>query len=120
VDYFKKINDTFGHQEGDLVLKKIADTIKTSFRDVDIKGRYGGEEFLILFPETEKENAHISAERFRKAIENLSHANDSMKITISGGIASFRPEDTALELLQRADGFLYEAKKQGRNRILFG
>lgn len=118
LDRFKAINDTFGHTAGDQVLKAVGEYLNGSVRDVDSVGRYGGEEFVMLLPETDKASAHRLSERLRKGIaamklDNLPH------ITISGGVATF-PEDgrTVDELLQKADAALYAAKKRGRNRVV--
>jgi diguanylate cyclase (GGDEF)-like protein len=118
LDYFKAVNDTFGHTAGDKVLKAVGEYLHGSIRDVDCVGRYGGEEFILLLPETEKAAAQRLAERLRKGIAVLDLGN-LPKVTISMGIASF-PEDgkNADELLLKADAALYEAKNKGRNRVV--
>jgi two-component system cell cycle response regulator len=118
LDYFKAVNDTFGHTAGDQVLKAVGEYLHESIRDVDSVGRYGGEEFVMLLPETDKADAHLLSERLRKGIAAMELGN-LPKITISMGVATF-PEDgrTADELLQKADAALYAAKNKGRNRVV--
>ena len=117
IDHFKSVNDIHGHQMGDKVLKEVAKKIQETFRDIDIIGRYGGEEFLIILPKTNKENAFGVAERCRKEIEKISfNLVKKLKISISGGIKEWKDE-SALELVNRADKLLYLAKENGRNRI---
>lgn len=115
IDFFKKVNDNYGHQFGDVVLKEVAKTISESIRETDSAGRYGGEEFLVVLPDTEKSIAFIIAERIREAVERLS-LPENVHVTISGGIAVLSGE-TAVELLDTADKQLYQAKNTGRNRI---
>ncbi|WP_425057907.1 hypothetical protein SCACP_24740 [Sporomusa carbonis] len=113
IDNFKSYNDTFGHVAGDVVLQKMAEIIKNSIRTVDIAGRYGGEEFVIILPGTKEEGAVAVAERIRKSIEryHLPHR----KITASIGIALAKKSDSVDSLLERADQSLYQAKRQGKN-----
>ncbi len=119
-DFFKSINDEYGHLTGDQVLKEIAAIIKENIREIDIAGRYGGEEFCVVLPDTDREGAQYAAERIRSATEQaLIKAYDTqIKTTVSVGIATF-PEDgkSMEELIDKADWALYRAKKQGRNRI---
>lgn len=119
LDNFKKINDTYGHLEGDKALKMVVEIIKNNIRSSDIIARFGGEEFIILFPQTEKEEACKITERIRQAIENETKKIYDLPLTISFGIATY-PEDgtTHEELLKRADRALYEAKKRGKNRVI--
>ncbi|MBI3099931.1 MAG: HDOD domain-containing protein [Planctomycetes bacterium] len=123
LDYFKKLNDTFGHLAGDQVLQEVARLIKTTSRDVDIVGRYGGEEFLCILPETDLEASIIYGERVRKAIELLGGLREAqypnLQIAVSIGIAAFDPaSDTTREaLIDKADKALYAAKERGRNRV---
>lgn len=119
IDFFKKINDTYGHEQGDLVLKLLAEIMQKNFRKNDVCCRYGGEEFIILIPNVTKEETYESAERFRKEvaqkfIENVGY------ITISIGIA-YWPESSKdiSEVFRFADKNLYEAKKSGRNCIKY-
>lgn len=115
IDFFKTVNDTYGHHMGDIVLEKLSEIIKATIRDADIAGRYGGEEFLIIFPEISEDEAFRAGERLRKNIEAVEFEN-RIKITISGGVAEYI-EETALELIEKADRNLYRAKENGRNRI---
>ncbi|MFP3896493.1 MAG: GGDEF domain-containing protein [Anaerolineales bacterium] len=118
LDHFKQVNDCYGHTIGDEVLKKITARCRDTLRKVDIFGRYGGEEFAVLLPETALEGAHKVAERLRHtAASPIATEKGSLTVTISLGVAATR-EDTsdAHELLQRADRALYEAKNSGRNR----
>ena len=122
IDFFKKVNDTWGHAAGDEALKLVAKTLDSSRRDADLCCRYGGEEFTVLLENTDGEDALRLAERLRRAIAALAFSFDQHKIplTLSLGVASF-PElhiKTASELLLLADEALYEAKKRGRNQAL--
>lgn len=122
IDYFKKINDTYGHPAGDLVLKGVANLLRETIRDIDIPARYGGEEFAAVLPGTDGKGAEMIAERLRKSIMNTSFSADgaSIKITISIGMAT-SPFDaeTKEELIGRADQALYHAKNGGRNRAVY-
>jgi diguanylate cyclase (GGDEF)-like protein/PAS domain S-box-containing protein/hemerythrin-like metal-binding protein len=120
VDYFKNINDTFGHETGDVVLKKMAGECKKILREVDIFGRIGGEEFGILFLNTDKKTSQILAERLRSHIEKIEVITSAGKInfTVSIGMVSFRGGNKSIdERLSIADQALYQAKESGRNRI---
>lgn len=123
LDHFKNINDRFGHATGDRVLKEFSKTCMEALRDVDVCGRMGGEEFAIFLPDTDRKGAKASAERLRKATENihlLSDKGEPIPISVSIGIALFdssNEEDNQDALLNRADKALYTAKRQGRNRV---
>lgn len=123
IDYFKKINDTFGHPVGDEILKGLVAELMANARDTDVVSRYGGEEFAIIFPETGAESARDAAKRIRALVEArafpLPGLGHSLRITISAGVAVF-PSDgaTPADLVARADAALYLAKKQGRNRVV--
>lgn len=121
IDFFKKINDNYGHNVGDEALKSFATILMKCVRDVDVVYRFGGEEFLILLPETETNGAAIATERMRGRIEShilKSKSVPSLRMTASFGISSFREEDTAyMDILKRADTALYAAKENGRNRV---
>ena len=121
IDHFKNVNDTHGHQCGDVVIKHIATKIDDMIRDTDFLARYGGEEFCCLLPEANLEAASILAERLRQAIEQEEVTYDDsqhLKITVSFGVASMNDGvESAEALLQKADEALYEAKKSGRNRV---
>jgi two-component system, cell cycle response regulator len=123
IDYFKAVNDGHGHDIGDEVLKEFANRIAANVRGIDLACRYGGEEFVVVMPETEVSLAFTIAERLRKSIETnpivISRAPGKLNITISIGIAgSEGPADTAEALLHRADQALYSAKRTGRNRVV--
>jgi two-component system cell cycle response regulator len=123
IDYFKAINDTHGHDAGDDVLREFATRMRKSTRGIDLACRYGGEEFVIVMPETDMAVATMVAERLRRRIasEPFSVGNDGGKIevTISVGIAALnRAKDNAAALLKRADQALYRAKRDGRNRVV--
>lgn len=120
IDHFKKFNDTWGHQTGDLVLREVAKCVRQSIRETDIAARYGGEEFAIILPETDLEGAAQFAERLRIKVENTSCQGPSgpLKVTISLGVASFpyNKVETTQELIKLADEALYVAKRNGRNQ----
>ena len=119
IDFFKKVNDTYGHASGDAVLRTVASIIKEHLRESDIPSRYGGEEFAVLLPYTHIEEAKIVGERLRKAVEETPIPIDkkNINVTISMGLAEFSPQETGEELFKRADSALYEAKEGGRNRV---
>lgn len=119
IDYFKSINDEYGHRKGDQILKEIAAVIKNCVRKVDTVARWGGEEFIILLPETNKEQAIKAAERIIDTMRNHEFLGISKKITVSIGIASV-PDisvESAEKLIDACDNALYEAKRKGRDRI---
>ena len=119
MDKFKKVNDTFGHQMGDTVLKATAKTALGVLKKGQILGRVGGEEFVILLPNTEKKQALIIAEKIRKQVEALHFDNPAIRITISMGIAVFPTHGTAeKDLLSKVDQALYAAKNWGRNQTV--
>jgi|LGOV01.1.fsa_nt_gb diguanylate cyclase (GGDEF)-like protein len=119
IDYFKKVNDKYGHQKGDIVLATIGKILRESIRSNDIAIRYGGEEFLILLPRTTQDQGIIVAEKIRETIENtVFDCKTNLKATASFGIASFQIEDTWDTVTKRSDEALYEAKSQGRNRVV--
>jgi diguanylate cyclase (GGDEF)-like protein len=118
LDYFKKINDTYGHLVGDEILKNIAKILKDILRNVDHIGRFGGEEFIVILPSTNLKNAVITAEKIRGAIANFVHNIEEQIIqtTVSIGIASYNPlDDDVNQIITRADQALYQAKSSGRN-----
>jgi two-component system cell cycle response regulator len=121
IDHFKRINDTFGHPVGDEALIALANCCRANLRTVDILGRYGGEEFLILLPETQHNKALEAAERIRKQVEAmvLPAAKGPLKLTISAGVATLDLESPVPldELIKNADDALYGAKAAGRNRV---
>ena len=119
IDYFKKVNDDYGHQVGDTVLTEVSDVILKSIRDIDTASRFGGEEFMVILPNTGRENAKMGAERMRVEIERHSFPEVERPITVSIGIAGL--PDPAIEnedrLIRCADCALYRAKQNGRNRV---
>lgn len=121
VDYFKHVNDTYGHKVGDLVLKKLAELCRATLRDVDIIGRIGGEEFAVLLPETGSEHAEEAAERLRAEIASAQVKLDSglpLRFTASLGVTTLCEIDANIDiLLDQADKALYRAKNEGRNRV---
>ncbi len=127
IDYFKKVNDQFGHNCGDLVLKKVVELGKDLMRKTDVFGRFGGEEFVALLPNTSTSQANIIAERFRMAVDAYVWDNNdsipkSLHVTISIGVAnsidfSNTESSDLATLIKKADGLLYQAKDQGRNRV---
>jgi diguanylate cyclase (GGDEF)-like protein/PAS domain S-box-containing protein len=116
IDHFKGINDTFGHDAGDNVLKKLAEIVKKEIRDTDIFARWGGEEFIILLPNTPVNGGAEFAERLRKKIEDTDFTNPET-VTVSLGVTAFKTSDTEDSFLKRVDDGLYLAKKNGRNRV---
>ena len=121
IDFFKKFNDTYGHQAGDAVLKQVAQTLKKISRTTDYVCRYGGEEMCVILPNTNAEEALHSAIRMNKAIEEKEfqlNNSETGKVTISVGVATF-PDNaqSAQELIEQADKSLYYAKNNGRNKV---
>ncbi|MDF2546193.1 MAG: signal transduction protein [Anaerosolibacter sp.] len=116
IDHFKKVNDVYGHQVGDHVLSKLAMFIKDNLRSMDIVGRYGGEEFMIILPETALAQGYMVADKIRQLVESMEWEEKNLKITISGGVTAWMDEG-ALKMVKKADDLLYQAKKNGRNRI---
>lgn len=119
IDHFKEINDTCGHNVGDHVIQKLAQIMSESVRSVDRTGRWGGEEFLILLPETGGEQAFGVAEHLRRHIEE-SDFSPACRVLISAGVAEYAPGDTIEKIVQRADEALYAAKEGGRNQTRLG
>ncbi len=120
VDHFKQFNDTWGHDVGDLVLKHVAKLLQNNIRSADIPCRYGGEEFVIVLPDTHLENAVRAAEKIRNVVEDtplvLEDQPEPLRVTLSLGVAELKKEDTLDTLIRRADQALYAAKRGGRNR----
>ncbi|MDZ7830717.1 MAG: diguanylate cyclase [Desulfobacterales bacterium] len=118
VDHFKHFNDTYGHLEGDRILRRVARMITSCMRTMDTAYRYGGEEFTVLLPETACDAALTVAERIKEAVntETLDHINDS-KVTVSIGVTEYTDTDSVSDLVKRADRAMYIAKQNGRNRI---
>ncbi len=122
IDYFKSINDTYGHDAGDDVLREFAIRIRKSIRGIDLACRYGGEEFVVVMPETDMAVATIVAERLRRRIAGepfpIEQGARSIEVTISVGLAGLGITDTAASVIKRADQALYRAKRDGRNRVV--
>ncbi len=119
-DHFKEYNDRYGHFVGDAILREVSQTIRESIRQIDLVGRYGGEEFMVILTETDREGAGFAAERIRQAIEakRIKVYDEDFHITVSIGIALF-PDDSrqAQPLIDKADQALYQAKQSGRNQV---
>jgi len=122
LDRFKAVNDTYGHPTGDVVLYETARILKETAREIDMVGRYGGEEFIAILPNTDEEEAARFAERVRAAVEAhlFRDEQNELRMTCSSGVASFPAEgvETPEELLKNADEALYVAKESGRNRVV--
>jgi two-component system cell cycle response regulator len=123
IDYFKAVNDSHGHDAGDDVLREFALRIRKSIRNIDLACRYGGEEFVIVMPETDMAVATMVAERLRRRIASepfaIQQGARSLEVTISIGIAARgESSDNAAAILKRADMALYRAKRDGRNRVV--
>ncbi len=122
IDYFKKFNDTFGHQVGDQVLRLVARTLTDNVKGRDIAARFGGEEFAIILPETGLESGLKVADILRKLVENKEVINKTShetlgRITLSVGVAEYKAGESISEFIERADAALYQAKRNGRNQV---
>ncbi|MCK4464044.1 MAG: diguanylate cyclase [Candidatus Omnitrophica bacterium] len=121
VDLFKKYNDTYGHLYGDRALRDIADILRNSIRKVDVAARYGGDEFVVILPETDMQGAEIVAKKIRQRVEEFPFAKKEdkppVRLTISIGIAAYRKDLEKKQFIDIADKALYQAKKQGKSRI---
>ncbi len=116
LDHFKKINDIYGHLIGDLILKRIGFILKENTRKYDLVSRFGGEEFIVLFPNTSSSRAKMVSERIRRKVKEDKYMS-KYKVTISGGLCEHEKNDTINKMKKRADKALYEAKHNGRDRI---
>jgi diguanylate cyclase (GGDEF)-like protein len=123
IDYFKTVNDTYGHLVGDQVIKLVAQSIKDVLRNTDIAVRYGGDEMLVVLPDTDKLKTRLIAERIRNVVKvaNIVHAEDGsnveVKVTISIGCTELAPNDNPVSFFERADANLYKAKESGRDQV---
>ncbi|MBM4363648.1 MAG: GGDEF domain-containing protein, partial [Deltaproteobacteria bacterium] len=120
IDHFKKINDTYGHASGDVVLKRVAEVVRAQLRAGDLFFRVGGEEFVLLLPGTTESMAQLAAEVLRGAIEmtDFEDGGKRIPVTVSLGVSDREPGDDAATLYRRTDERLYEAKRGGRNRVV--
>lgn len=116
LDYFKRVNDTFGHDVGDHVLQAVTGLVKENIRATDVVARWGGEEFMVLMTQADIQAARKAAEKLRVAIA-VHHFDKVNALTVSFGVAALEPQDDLNSLLKRVDDALYQAKKQGRNRV---
>jgi len=117
IDYFKDVNDRYGHEAGDEVLVKVAEIIKNTIRKTDIPARWGGEEFLVVLPKTNEKEAYLVAEKIRKNILDLLivHEKHQIKVSLSAGVAESKQTSSVEQLVKLADNYMYEAKSKGRN-----
>ncbi len=122
IDFFKKVNDVYGHLIGDDILKFLVTNVKTEIRDSDVFARFGGEEFIILLPDTNEDGAFSLADKIRICIENNPYEDEklSVPITVSIGVSQLQGEKLLRELIHRADEALYKAKEMGRNQVVIG
>jgi two-component system, cell cycle response regulator len=124
VDNFKRVNDNYGHQAGDIVLKKIADVLKKNLRKNEVLARYGGEEFIFVLPQTNMQDACMAAERFKSAVRSLKiliGKDKRLEISVSCGVYTAHPgrkEESVDSLIQKADHALYEAKESGKDQVI--
>ncbi len=124
IDFFKKVNDTYGHPAGDEVLKEIGKYLSENIREEDSLGRYGGEEFLVILPQTSQQGAYDLAERIRKGIKNTTirvqdnnKKDHNIRITLSVGVTTYKPNQPMDDLIKKADSALYSAKESGRDQV---
>lgn len=120
IDHFKKVNDNYGHQAGDEVLKTFAEVLKNNLRVTDLIARYGGEEFALLISDTSQKDAEIAAERVRAKVSELDFyipGNKIIRNTVSIGMTCYKTGEEVTNFIDRADKALYESKSSGRNRL---
>ncbi len=119
LDHFKKVNDTYGHTAGDIVLKTVAQETQRNLRNIDHIARYGGEEFILILTNSEKNDAMICAERIRKMVSRIEFEDmpPDFRITISVGVTEYQPSEVIQDAINRADTALYRAKLNGRNKV---
>jgi diguanylate cyclase (GGDEF)-like protein len=120
IDDFKMINDTYGHNTGDAVLKKVAQLLRQTIRKQDIVSRWGGEEFLLMLPDTDREGGSLIAEKIRERVhdETFSVDNQSFRVSITAGVSEYHPEIPIQRCIQRADDAMYQGKKTGKNKVV--
>jgi len=119
LDNFKVINDTFGHKQGDVVLQRVSRSIKEIIREEDVAGRYGGEEFIVILPNTDHDSAFKVAEKIRKSVKAINWGNPRIKITLSGGVSTLNKENIN-EFIDKTDILLYKAKHTGKDKVICG
>ena len=119
IDRFKKVNDKFGHDAGDELIKTLAKTVAKCLRETDMLARYGGDEFVILLSNTRRKGAMTLAEHIRQKVADSVAVSEEMPITVSLGVATIKNKDGGSDLFTRADQALLLAKKEGRNRAQF-
>lgn len=117
IDFFKNVNDTYGHDEGDKVLKYFADTLRQNLRKSDVYARWGGEEFILLMPHTDIESARVVTDKLRLLISSINFGKDNQHLTASFGVSQLHNTEQTSPLIKRADDALYEAKHGGRNCV---
>jgi two-component system cell cycle response regulator len=120
IDHFKKVNDIHGHAAGDDVLREFGRRLRDNIRPTDLACRYGGEEFVVIMPDTSQALATAAGDRLRQIISDEGfriNRGDELRVTMSGGVSTVLPDDTIDALLKRADDALYRAKSAGRNRV---
>jgi diguanylate cyclase (GGDEF)-like protein len=122
IDRFKRINDTHGHAAGDRVLQAFAEEARSAIRDVDVLARWGGEEFMVMLPDTRLTAARLGLERLRTRVESMrvAHGGAELAFTLSAGVVEHAPGEPLVEAIARADRALYQAKQQGRNKVVSG
>ncbi|MGE4049881.1 MAG: diguanylate cyclase, partial [Piscinibacter sp.] len=122
IDRFKRINDTHGHPVGDRVLEVFAQEALAAIREADVLARWGGEEFMLMLPDTRLTAARLGLERLRTRVEALrvAHGSGELGFTLSAGLVEYTPGEPLVEAIARADRALYQAKQQGRNRVVAG
>lgn len=121
LDHFKLVNDSFGHQAGDRILRMLSSTVREAARDADLVARYGGDEFAIVMPATTLQDARVAADRIGDAVRNAEFTlqdGTPIMLTLSVGVASFDPDDDLDSLLSRADSGVYRAKVAGGDRVI--
>lgn len=118
IDFFKKINDNYGHLTGDCVLRELAIMFKNNFRGSDMVARYGGEEFIVVMPFTTLNEACKKMEKFRKLVENHRFCSEGLEVHISVGVCEYNKKDDLFEFVKKADIKLYDAKRKGRNKVI--
>ncbi len=120
IDHFKEVNDTFGHQAGDLVIRFVADVIRSSSREADTLCRWGGEEFLLLLADCTSDEAAERADVIRKAVKKqaVSFGREDVRVTLSCGVAQYRAGEELFTLIARVDSAMYRAKNEGRDRVI--